>query len=345
MSAHRAIELAIRCYPAWWRERYADEVRLVAQDLEGEGRSTARVMVDLLGGALRARSRARGMPKSYGLWSARTRVSIATATLPWLLVAPFVLMTVGSVNMRSAAGPIAWSGFSSFPSHLQIIHDAQLTPAPPLTTAGHVALDSALAITTLFLVTFAVLISGWSGLTRSIRRSGPPDRRRLRLLAWTPVFALLADLLLVVGQGFALPSGYSSHQGHDVAFGGDPSALHLLRVALPIVAIVGWLVSVACVATAARRADVAPVELRFGKSVALVVAVLFSLLVAAYATWGIALIVQSRQTASGHFTTVGYDHAGLWPPMMLVVAVAVALSVVSARAARSSWRMISVTFL
>jgi hypothetical protein len=345
MNTNEAIELAVRCYPAWWQERYADEVRLVAQDLAAEGRSTARVTADLLGGALRARSGARGMPKRYGLWSARTRVSIATATLPWLLVVPFVLTTVGSVHLHASSGLIDWSGFSFFPSHLQIIHNAQPTPAPPLTTAGHVALYSTLAITTLFLVTFVVLISGWSGLTRAIRQSGTPDRRRLRLLAWAPVFALLADIILIVGQGFARPSGYSGHQGHYVFFGGHPAALHVLNIVQPTVAIVGWLVSVACVAMAARRADIAPVELRFGKSVALLVAALFALLVAAYATWGIALIAQSRQTASGHFTTVGYAHAGLWLPMMLVLAVAVTLSVISARAARSSWKMISVTFL
>jgi hypothetical protein len=345
MSANRAIDLAVRCYPTWWQERYADEVRLVSQDVAADGRSTVRVTSSLLGGALRARTRARGMPKRYGLWSTRTKVSIATATLPWLLVAPFVLTFVGSVNLHSSAGRIDWTGSSFFPSHLQILHDAQPTAAPPLTTAGHVALYSTLAITTLFLVTFAVLISGWSGLTRAIRQSDTPNRRRMRLLAWTPVFALLADIILVVGQGVALPSGYSSHRGRVVAFGGDPTALHILRAALPIVAIVGWLVSVACVAMAARRADIAPVELRFGKSVALVVAALFALLVAAYATWGIALIAQSRQTASGTFTTVGYAHAGLWLPMMVVLAVAVTLSVVSARAARNSWKMISVTFL
>jgi hypothetical protein len=345
MSTDKAIELAVRCYPAWWQERYADEVRLVSQDLAAEGRSTAKVTLNLLGGAVRARSGGQGMPMSYRLWSARTRASIATATLPWLLVVPFLMATVGSVSLHSSAGPISWSGFSFFPRQLQVIRNAQPTPAPPLTSAGHLVLYSTLAITALFLITFTVLISGWCGLTRAIRDSDTPNRRRVRLLAWTPVFALLVDVGLIVAQGVVQPSGYSGHQGREVAFGGHPAALHVFHIAQPTVAAVGWLVSVACVAIAAKRANIAPVELRFGKSVALVVASLFALLGAAYATWGITLIVQDRQTQRGTFTSVGYAHPGLWVPMMLVLAVAVTLSVVSARAARSSWRTLSVTFL
>jgi hypothetical protein len=346
MNTTTAIELALRCYPAWWQERYADEVRLVSQDLAAEGRSTARVSLNLLAGAIRARSRAQGMPKSYGLWSARTRVSIATATLPWLLVAPFMMSTVGNPKFHSSEGPVfSFSGFSFWPSHLQLINRAQPTPSPPLAPAGHVILYSTLAITALFFVTFAVLISGWSGLTRAIRQSETPNRRSLRLLAWTPVFALLADIVLIVGQGVSEPHQWAYQEHREVASGGHPAAFHILNSALPTVAIVGWLVSVACVAIAARRADIAPLELRFGKSVAVVVATLFALLVAAYATWGIALIVQSQQTDTGNFTAVGYAHAGLWLPMMLVLAIAVALSVASARAARSSWKLISVTFL
>jgi len=79
--------------------------------------------------------------------------------------------------------------------------------------------------------------------------------------------------------------------------------------------------------------------------VATLVALLFALFVAAYATWGIALIVQTRQAANGNFTTIGYTHSGLWVPVMLVLVIAVALSVMSARAARSSWKVISTTFL
>jgi hypothetical protein len=345
MSTDTAIELALRCYPGWWQDRYADEVRMVSHDLTADGRSSAKVALNLMGGALQARARGRGMPKSYGLWTARTRTSIATAPLPWLLVAPFLWASTGSESFHSSAGPVSWSGFPYLPNQLLIIHDARERSAPPLTSGGHLMLYSLLAITVLVFLTFLVLFSGWCGLTRSIRQAEAPDRRRLRLLAWAPVFALLADVVLSFADAVARPSGYAGYAGHYVKLGGHPGALLILNVALPTVAIVGWLGSLACVSVATRRANVPPLELRFGKSVAVVVASLFVLLVAAYGTWGVGMIIQSRQATGGGFTTIGYAHAGLWLPIMLVLIVAVALSVVSARAARSSWKMIAVTFL
>jgi hypothetical protein len=285
------------------------------------------------------------MPKNYGLWSVRARTSIAAATLPWLLVAPFVMVAVGNVSFYSSAGPIFWSGVSGFPSHLQIINHAVATPAPPLAPVGRLVLYSSLALTVLFFLTFIVLISGWSGLTSAIKRSTVPHRRRLRLLAWAPVFALLVDVVLVITQAKMRPSSFRTYQNHVVASGGNPTVLHVLNVAVPIVAIVGWLISISCVAVAARTANIAPSDLRFGRSVAVVVASLFVLLMAAYATWGIGLILQARQIGKGNFTAVAYSHSGLWIPMMLVLGIAVALSVVSARAARNSWKMISASYL
>jgi hypothetical protein len=215
-----------------------------------------------------------------------------------------------------------------------------LTPAPPLAPAGRIVGYSYLALTVLSLVTFAVLISGWAGLTSAIKRPTVARRRRLRLLVWAPVFALLVDLVLVITQAMMRPTITATG-----ASGGNPTISHILNYALPTVAIVGWLISVACVAVAARRAEVAPTDLRFGKSVAVVVAWLFTLYVAAYATWGIGLIVQARQSANGNFTTIAFSHSGLWLPMMVVLIATAALSVMSARAARSSWKVISATFI
>ena len=345
MNTGSAIELALRCYPSWWRERYADEVRVVSQDLTEDGRSTMRLTLNLLGGAFQARSRARGMPKSLGLWSVRTKNSIAAATLPWLLVAPLMYFAAGNMTFHSPGGIITWSGYSFMPNHLQIIRHAVAVPAPPLVPVGRLVLYSSLAITVLFLTTFAVLISGWSGLARAIRRSHTPHRGRLRLLAWAPVFTLLTDVALLTIQDSVRPHWYTTYRNHIVAHGGHPSTLYVLDIVVPTVVIVGWLVSVACVGIAARKANVAPEDLRFGKSVSVVVASLFALLVAAYATWGVGLIIQARQAASGSFTTIGYSRSGLWLPMMFVLVLAVALSVMSARAARSSWRVISASFV
>ena len=142
------------------------------------------------------------------------------------------------------------------------------------------------------------------------------------------------------------PSAFrSSTGGPTVPLNGNPAAAHALGVVLAIVAIVGWLVSILCVAAAAKRAEIAPSDLRFGRAVSTTVAALFALLVAAYTMWGIGLIMQARQAARGTFTTITYSSQGLWLPMILVLFIRVALSALGARAAVRSWRMISLEII
>jgi hypothetical protein len=354
MTSRSAIELALRCYPSWWRERYADEVRVVSNDLTAEGRSTFMVTSNLLRGAVRARSRAQGMPKTYGLWSTRTKTSIAAATLPWLVVAPLAVMAIGNQTLHSSAGLVNWSGFSFFPTQLQLQSvTGTPVPAPPLTSGGQAVLYAMFAFVMLFLLTFIVLISGWSGLSGAIRRSAAPHRRRLMLLAWAPVFSLLIDVVLMCAQSAVrYPARYvtggeaSGHlvPPHMVPYGGHPSAAHALAVIVPTVAGIGWLVSVSCVAMAARRAQVRPSDLRFGKSVSTMVAALSAFLVLAFAAMGVGLIVQARQAAEGSFTTISFPRQDLWLPMILVLLTTGLLSWVSALVARRSWRVISVSF-
>ncbi len=355
MRNQSAVALALRCYPSWWRERYADEVRVVSNDLTGEGRSSFIVTLNLLGGALRARSGARGMPKNYCLWSARTRASIATATLPWLLVVPLVLIAMGNEALHSSAGPVVWSGPSFIPTHLLIASThVPPAPAPPLTPVARLVLFAGVAIDLLFLVTSVVLVSGWSGLNGAIRRSTSPHRRRLLLLAWVPVFSILTDIALVFAQSAVRYPSYRMVGGgflaghmvvpHLVAYGGHLAVLHLLDVLLPTVAGVGWLASIVCVALVARRAEAAPSDLRFGRSVAVVVASLFAMLGVAYATWGIGLMAQARQAAKGSYTTVVFPHSSLWLPTALVLGSGIVLSGMGARAAKRSLKVISIGF-
>jgi len=341
MSSESAVNLAIRCYPGWWRERYGEEVRAISGDLTADGRSPAIVALNLLHGAVRARSRAEGMPKIYELWSTRTRISIAAATLPWMLVAPFVLMAMGTQSLHSTKGYVFFSGSGFTMTHLQIA-GAPPTPAPPLTPAGSVVPFASLAVGVLFLVTLAVLASGWTGLTGAIRRSAMPHRRRVWLLAWAPGFALLADVALVVAEVLLRPNGYRSTGGGPmVPIGGHPLAAHVLGTVLAVVAIGGWLASIVCVAVAAKRADVALSDLRFGKSVSIATTALFALMLTAYLAWGIGLLVQARQASQGTFTTISYSHQDLWFPIVVLITSAVVLSGFSSRAARRSWIVLS----
>ena len=347
MRGGTGVEMALRCYPGWWRDRYADEVRAVSVDLMAEGRSPLSVGLNLLRGAIRARSRAQGLPRSFELWAVRTRVSVAAATLPWLLMAPLVVITMGTQSFHSSHGTVLYSGFFGIgTTHLQVVGPAGPVPAPPLLPAGWIALYSAQTITVVILVTLIVLAGGWSGLTGAIRRSSMPNRRNIWMLAWAPGFALLADLVLFIAKLIVQPHNYHFSTGRPgVPLDGHPAAANLLGTILAAVAIVGWLLSIVLVAAASKRAEVEPSDLRFGKTVSVVVATLLTALLAAYATWGVVLIVQARQSAHGNFTTITFSHQYLWLPMVLVLSLAALLSGLCARAAKRSWRVISVSFV
>ena len=354
MTSRSAIDLVLRCYPNWWQERYADEVRVVSNDLMAEGRSTFKVTLNLLGGAVRARSSAQGMPRTYGLWSTRTKVSIAAATLPWLVVVPLAVIVIGNQRLHSWAGPVTWSGFSFFPTHLQTFSRGTPVAALPLNSGGQVVLWAMFAFVLLFLTTFFVLISGWSGLRGAIKRSAALHRRRLLLLAWAPVVSLLIDIALMIAQNAVrYPARYVAggrENGHFVgphmvSSVAHASAASAFAVIVPTVAGIGWIVSIACIAVAARRAHVSPSDLRFGKSVSTIVATLFALLVLAFATMWVGLIVQARQAVHGSFTTISFPRQDLWLPMILVLLIAGLVSCTCAQAARRSWRVISVNLI
>jgi hypothetical protein len=346
VNGNSSIDAALRCYPTWWRARYADEVRVVIDDLTLEGRSTTRVALDLLLGAVRVRARAKGMPKVYRLWATRTRLSIARATLSWLLAAPLVLIAMGSQSLHSSAGRVFPPQLTVFGTNdLMVMGRHAAMPAPSLAPAGRIVVGATLAITVLFLVTVVVLATGWIRFSGGIGLSSA-HRRRVALLVWAPGFAVLAVIGVVIAQTVVRPTSYqSSGSGALVPLNGHPEATHVLAIVLPVVAIAGWLVSIVCVAMAAKRAEVAPKDLRFGRNVSIIVVSLFAALLAAYATWGVGLILQTRQASHGNFTTITYSNQYLWLPMVLLLIVALSLSAFSARAAARSWRVISLELL
>ncbi len=337
------VEAALSCYPAWWRDRYADEVRSLSAELRSDGRAASRITFDLVRGALRVRASAEGMPRVHDLWATRTQLSIAVATLPWLLVAPLVLFAMGTLRLHSAAGRVFSPQLTLIGSNsLEVMGRHGPVAAPPLTPAGWMVVDSSRALMVLFVGTLLVLVVGWGRLIGGIADSNAPQRRKAALLAWAPVFALLADAGLVVARVMVGPSRYFSSGRLVVPLNGDPTAAHALVQTFWVVAVGGWLVSIVCVSVAAGRAEVARSDLRFGRTVSVIVSVLFAMLLAAYLTWGIGLVVQARQAAHGTFTTVVTSNEDLWLPMVLLLLFVAALSALAARAAVRSWRVISV---
>jgi hypothetical protein len=338
------VDLALRCYPRWWRDRYEDEIRAVVADLTEDGHSSSAVTLNLFRGALRARTRATGMPRVYDLWCTRARVAMAAATLPWVLMGPLVLIVLGGQSLHSPLGKI-------FPDQLAITGGAKIlllrgkglpVTAPPMTPAGSVAWYANVSLELLFLVTLMVLFIGWAGLTGAIKRSPLAHRRRISMLAWIPGFSLLADIVLAVVTDVLMPHSYRSGGGRPpVPIGGHLALSHALGTILVVVTIVGWLASIVCVAVAVKRADISPFDLRFGRSVSVVVASLFTLTFVAYAVWGVGLLLQSGEALHGRFTTIAYSRQDLWPLMLVVLLLAVLLSTASASVARRSWRVIA----
>lgn len=112
------IDVALRCYPKWWTERYGEEMRAVIDDLEDEGRSRRAIAFGLFRDAARSRLQARGMPHAYGLLATRTRTSVATGTLPWLLIVPFLTTVTGGLVLHSSSGFVE----VGFPFQLSTFH-------------------------------------------------------------------------------------------------------------------------------------------------------------------------------------------------------------------------------
>ena len=342
MRSSPAIETALKCYPDWWRTRYGAEVRQVSNDLTNDGRSVSGVTLSLLRGAVRARTTGKGMPMAHDLWAARTRMSVASATLPWMLMAPLVLYVIGNQTLHSSKGLVFSSGFSFHPSGLFTVTTGRQIPAPPLTHAASLAEDASSAIAVLFLLTLIVLMAGWGSLVGAIRRSSTPHRRRVLVLAWAPFLAILTDFVLILIQNHFRPTSFGN-RGHGSvgALNGNPALVHSLGEALAIVAGGGWLVAIACVAIASKRAEIGDLDMRFGRTISTMVAGLLTLFLVAFAIWGIGLFMQSRQAMHGEFTTVSFPNQALWPATVTLLLCAVMLSVLSASAARKSWRVVA----
>jgi hypothetical protein len=342
-------DMALRCYPKWWQDRYGSEVRAVSEDLMKEGRSEAGLTLNLLRGAIRARTRAVGMPRNLELWRARTRSSVAVATLPWVVVFPLMLWAIGTEGWHVPHGhayPTSWTkllGLSLIlgSPNTVVVHGHQVAAVPPLTAGGTVAVVAGWSLAALVIVTPLVFLSAWMGLLGAVKRSPSPNRRHLRRLARAPGYVILGWFLLSILGAWATPHSWRTVHGHIVPVGGNVGLSHDIDVATGVLVAGGWLLAIICVGLAARRADIDTADLRFGRSVSVTVSLLSVLTVAACGALVVGLIIQSQEAAHGAFSTISYPHAGVWPGMLAAVLLTAVLSWSAATTARRSWRVVA----
>jgi len=327
MRTLRLVDTTLACYPTWWRDTYGEEIRKVSEDLVAEGRGEWRLAVNLARGALATRLRANAMPMHRELWATRTRVSIAVATLPWLVVLPFVLAAI-----------IDRDSYQSI-SAATITH---LTHSP----ATRIATDAYQFLQIALLVSFFAVVIGWSALAGGVRRSPAPGRR-LVLLCWVPLLSFLADLGLFIARQTQTSHTTLFHgNAPPVPLGGHPATAHALLVVLWAVFAAGALASVLSLAVVTKRADMPILYLRSGKRIAAFTALSLTLMAVMAIAGGIATGYHGRLIPSmGNFLYRGHFSAGLyvvvsarWWLAAVPLTLAAAVALAGWHSARRAWR-------
>lgn len=271
-------------------------------------------------------------------------MSITAATIPWLIVAPFVSIVTGHVFLHSNTSG-AHSGISYYFSLFGtgvLGTSAHGYRHPPLSPATQVLGVSSQLLSWLTLITFLVLASGWSACRDGLKRSRTPEQRRLAWMWRAPfVIVLLVILMKTIQSNLSPHNFHGTKNGQSIAFGGHPAAAALLGDATWALAIIGWILVIALAVRIAQKVDLPPVALRFGRTVSVVTAGLTLLSFFAFATWCMALVAQSHQLPDAGTVTASYPHDALWLPVALAFGIAVTVSVLGATNAKRSWRTIS----
>jgi hypothetical protein len=335
------VELALRCYPTWWNERYGEEMRAVIDDLQHEGRSESRIAIGLLRDALRSRFQARGMPHNFGLLAARTRTSVATGTLPWLAIVPFLSYVIGRFTLTSSSGAVE----SGYPFQLTLFRTRVVSEPgvhwvlPSISTSTWIVGGATMFMDALFALTLLVLIVGLGVLRYGIVREKGQNRRSLYVLTWVPVVAVVVLVAMRIAQQY-LTDG-SRPEGPGGQFVGGHSALAaLMGNFMWVVAIGGWLLTIVGVTVVARRANLPPETLRFGRTVSVMTSVSLTLTFIAYLVGGVALAIQNRESHVAGAIVATYTLHDVWLPMAFALGVSCVTSIWGATVARRSWRII-----
>jgi hypothetical protein len=350
MARTSVIDVALRCYPTWWRERYGDEMRATIESLQAEGRSAFSIAVGLVRDAFRSHLQARGMPRTYGLLATRTKASIATATIPWMAVIPLVLFVTGPTHLTSPGGTVE----SGYPFQLSFFRTKIVPGAgafgvhwplhPIISSTDWIIGLSNMAIQGAFFLTLMALGIGLAAFRFGIRREKRVNRRRMYQLTWLPVATFVTFIGLTLAQNHVSNESTYAGSAHGLVFvgGGHPSVAAFIGNLEWIVAIGGWLLSMVALAVVSKYVTLPPDTLRFGRTMSLLSSFSLSVTFVAVVVWGVAIDVRGHGAARVGTVVSTYPEHGLWVLLVLVLGVATLLSIAGASSARQSWRTIRV---
>jgi hypothetical protein len=279
-------------YPAWWRERYGDEVEVCSNDLVESGRSSWRINFGLFWGAVRTRVSARGMPATSELWAARARAWLIVATAPVLVVVPVFLS----------------------------VRQVQHTPFVTTGLAERVSSDAYLIMLLAFVVLMFAAQWGYGSLSAGLE-GGPAPSRVPSMLTRAPGRLTLLALALFIASVVVGPHSYViAHNRPPVAQDGSPTAASALHWAAGLALLAGWAMVVPVLTAAVRRGDFSPWLWRSGRRVSRTVTAVLWVMAVASAVDGITF---------GHLDRTGTTFTVFGGSVWLLVGVLGAAAVVS----------------
>jgi hypothetical protein len=254
MSAARVRWTVLRLYPAWWRERYADEVEQCSGDLVEAGRASWRISLGLFWGAVRTRVSARGMPNTPELWAARARACLMVAAAPVFVVVPF-FAAIRQVQ-HGAAAPAGW-------------------PA-------RVSSDAYLVMLLGFVVLLFTSLWGYGSLCAGLE-GGAGRNRVSTFMTRAPGRLVLIAIVLFVASVVVGPHASALTTGHQpVPRHGSPDLSGAFRSAALVALLAGWAMVLPVLTAAVRRGAFSPWLWRSGRRVSsIITAVLWVMAVAA----------------------------------------------------------------
>lgn len=369
MRRTRWINAALALYPAWWRDRYGEEVRTVSADAVAGGQSLLRVTTGLTVGAIRSRATGAGMPQQFPVWARRTRACIVVATIPALVMLPLIFFTfkqgqqnhlpLVSSSSLSEAGHIAYGAFgimalaglmalgTIISGYASLAGAVRRTSAdrPRRRVALVVVLAAAFVVVGLAagtvaffgLVAVGIVVWGFLSMRRAVRHGNGDDRALRNMVPIPALLALLAVIIWVTSE-LVGPHRFKLQQGVDVPLNGHPALAHGLLLAAATSLGLGWIATFGLLVLVSQRAHITLDDLYSGRLVGLTLSVLLWVMAAAAVVSAVALSRQgSMQQSTYSVVTTSWGH--WWFAGALGLMVAATVSTLGAVAARQAWRV------